>query len=48
MNETTLDPAEVPQDAEALEPDDAEGLRRSQEDQEREQRDRELIDEEDQ
>ena len=52
MSENTLDPAEVPADAEGLEPDDAEGLRREQESTDDEEaqaeRDRVLTDEEDQ
>jgi hypothetical protein len=48
MGEPTIDPAEVPEDAEGLEPDGAEGLRKSQEDEERAERDRVLTDEEDQ
>ena len=45
MSENTIDPAEVPEDADELEPDDAEGMRKDQDDDER---DRVLIDEEDQ
>ena len=47
-SELTIDPAEVPEDAEGVEPDDAEGLRKTQEDDERAERDRVLTDEEDQ
>jgi hypothetical protein len=45
MSENTIDPAQAPEDADELEPGDAEGMR---DDQERDQRDRELTDEEDQ
>jgi len=49
MGEPTIDPAEVPEDPEGLEPDDSEGLRKGQDDDEaRRERDRVLTDEEDQ